>query len=116
MFLPAAKPSGPRTVRVVVVGGGNSLMTNFWIYLGDRHLQGRVRHPELFGQIFLWGGICDSKIRFLFGVGSIHGLQFIQKGGYYLSEDNVCCVAVFKHSFSFCYFLFFGDFVNAAGP
>ncbi len=31
LFLPAAKPSGPRTVRVVVVvvveGGGSSLMT-----------------------------------------------------------------------------------------
>ncbi len=35
-------------------------------------LRGGIR--GLFDQISLGGGICDSKTRFLFGVGSIHGL------------------------------------------
>ncbi len=61
-LLPAAKPSGPRTVRVVVVVvvvvvGGSSLMTNFWI----------SSFPTL---NFLRGGIRGSLTRFLLGVGS----------------------------------------------
>ncbi len=33
--------------------------------------------PGLFDQISLRGGICDSKIKFISGAGSIHGLQSI---------------------------------------
>ncbi len=60
-FLPAAKPSGPRTVQVVLlVVGGSSLMLTFgWVM------------SFLFPTYnFLRGGIHHSLTRFLFGVGS----------------------------------------------
>ncbi len=74
--------------------------------------------PGLFDQISLRGGIYDSKIRLFFGVGSIHiSVQFlIGKGGYYFYKNIVYFVIVFKHYFSFCSFIYFGNFVNAAGP
>ena len=68
-LLPAAKPSGLRTVRVVVVvvvGGGEQ-------FVDQRRDLLLSCSPTL---NFLWGGIQGSLTRFLFGVGSIHSLQF----------------------------------------
>ncbi len=63
MFLPAAKPSGPRTVRVVdvVVGGGTSLMTipGYPVFLFSHSKFSSGWDPGLFDQISLRGGICD---------------------------------------------------------
>ncbi len=62
VFLPAAKPSGPRTVRVVVlVGGDQFAKVHFSVSYGTL----------LPTQIFLWGGILCSLTIFLFGVESI---------------------------------------------
>ncbi len=59
-FLPAAKPTGHRTVRVVLFSSG-------W-------------DPADLDQIFLRGGIQGSLIRFLFGVGHIdHSASFYLK-------------------------------------
>ncbi len=78
-LLPAAKPSGPRTVRVVVVGGGggggvgrSSLLT-----IGLKKLL--VSVIQLSSQLKFSSGwdpsrlikICHSLTRFLFGVGSV---------------------------------------------
>ncbi len=62
LFLLAAKPSGPRTVQVVllVVWGGSSLMLTF----------GWVMSFLFPAYNFLWDGIRHSLTRFLFGVGS----------------------------------------------
>ncbi len=56
-FLPAAKPTGYIMMRVVVVVGGTTL----WSYLTISSCT----------QIFFRGGIRVSRIRFLFGVGSV---------------------------------------------
>ncbi len=100
-FLPSAKPSGPRIVRVVGVGGGARpgshpkenlycrdiemvLKFNFFFAQGrvyiflpssfptHNFLQGGINQDLwLFDQISLRGGIRCSLFRFLFGVGSL---------------------------------------------
>ncbi len=69
-FLPAAKPTGPRTVRVfVVLFQGSSLVVNS-AYSDFRRLSLRW-NPSLPDQISLWGGIYHSLNRFLFWVASV---------------------------------------------
>ena len=66
IFLPAAKPSGLRTLRVVVVV--------LVVVVGGQQFVVQLPGPLLSCSPtlnFLWGGICDSKIRFLFRVGSV---------------------------------------------
>ncbi len=85
-LLPAAKPSCPKTVRVVVVvvvgGGGSSLVPLLFEYLCFESSYPRDLSPHRGGsieinqdlllrdQISLWGGVCHSLTRFLFGMGS----------------------------------------------
>ncbi len=83
IFLPKAKPTGHRMVRVVVGGDYFEVMTS----LSLLHLATLSPTPNFFGvwsgtihqksgsighwQFSLRGGICCSLIRFLFGVGSL---------------------------------------------
>ncbi len=87
LFLPAAKPSGPRTVGVVdvvvgVVGGSSLLAIGLKKLLVSviqlpSQLKFRVGSVEinqnmsLLDQISLRGGIRHSSNKFLFGVGSL---------------------------------------------
>ncbi len=82
-FLPAAKPSGPRTVRVVVVvvvvggGGGGVVGGSSLLTIGLKKILVFVIQPS--SQLKVSSGwdlsrlikICCSLTRFLFGVGSV---------------------------------------------
>ncbi len=78
-FLPAAKPSGHRMVRVVVVVGGGDYfevmtleltLSQGQLFFGRGHLH--FFPPSCSPTLnFLRGGIQGSLTRFLFGVGSV---------------------------------------------
>ncbi len=94
-FLPEAKPSGLRTVRVVVVnvvfvGGGKQ----FDDLLQDLLLSSS---PTL---NFLRGGILGSYTRFLFGVGSV-----TQKSDFYLGWDPLMACSLCNSVYFFAIFL-----------
>ncbi len=96
-FLPAAKLTGHRTVRVVVVGGGGLLWGHdlksqdhfFWWRSTSLFFSILFSHPKfpsgwdpgLFHRISLRGGIRRSLIRLLFGVGSVSSSQIFLRGG-----------------------------------